>query len=91
MQFMAKGELTIMTDKSKDRPISEVTLSSSNTNERQIIFDVILASVDGQKFIAQKVIISTSSIFFKKLLVNNLNHHPLICMRKIENESHMLH
>jgi len=53
--------------------------------------DVTLASVDGQKFKAHKVILSASSIFFKKLLVNNLNHHPLIFMRKMENESHLLH
>ena len=48
--------------------------------------DVTLASVDGQKLKAHKVILSASSIFFKKLLVNNLHHHPLIFMRKIENE-----
>ena len=52
--------------------------------------DVTLASVDGQKFKAHKVILSASSIFFKKLLVNNLNHHPLIFMTKIENTSHLL-
>ena len=46
--------------------------------------DVTLASVNGQKFKAHKVILSASSIFFRKHLVNNLNHHPLI-----ENESHM--
>ena len=39
---------------------------------------VILASVDGQKFKDHKVILSASRIFFKKLLVNNLNHHPFI-------------
>ena len=38
--------------------------------------DVTLASVDGQKFKANKVIPSASNIFFNKLLVNNLNHHP---------------
>ena len=34
-------------------------------------YDVTLARVDGQKFKAYKVIVSVSSIFFKKLLVNN--------------------
>ena len=53
--------------------------------------EITLASVDCQKFKAHKVIISASSIFFKKQLVNNLNHHPLLFMRKIEDESHMLH
>ena len=52
--------------------------------------DVTLASVDGQKFKAHKVILSASSIFFKKLLLNNLNHHPMIFLRKMENESHLL-
>ena len=39
--------------------------------------DVTLASADGQKFKAHKVMTSASSIFFKKLLVNNLNHYSL--------------
>ena len=67
MQAMGKGYLAIMTDKSKDRPILEVPLSCSNKNERQWICDVTLASVDGEKFKASKVILSASSIFFKKL------------------------
>ena len=53
--------------------------------------DVTLASVDGQKFKAHKGILSASHIFLKKLLVNKLNHHPLIFRRKMENESHVLH
>ena len=48
--------------------------------------DVTLASVDGQKGKAHNVILSASIIFFKKLLVNNINHHPLIFIRKKENE-----
>ena len=47
--------------------------------------NVTLASVSGQKFKAHKVILSVSSIFFKKLLENNLNHCPLIFIRKIRN------
>ena len=47
-------------------------------------WDVTLASVDGQKFKAHKVIISASCIFFKKLLVNKLNHHPFIFMKQNE-------
>ena len=39
-------------------------------------------SVDGQKFKAHKVIIPVSRNFFKKLLVNTQNHHPLIFMKK---------
>ena len=50
-------------------------------------FDVALMSVDDEKFKAHKVIISALSNFFKKLLVKTKNHHPLIFMRKMENES----
>ena len=46
-------------------------------------WDVTLVSVDGQKL---KVILSASTIFFMKLLVKTFNHHPLILMRKMENE-----
>ena len=52
--------------------------------------DVTLASVNGHKFKAHKVILSASSIFFKKLLENNFNHNPFIFMRKIENKSHYI-
>ena len=55
------------------------------------LYEVTLASVDGQKLKAHKVILSASSISFKKLLVNNLNCHTLIFIRKIENESHLIH
>ena len=51
------------------------------------LYDLTLASVDGQKFKAHKVIFLSSSIFFKKLLVKNVNLQPLIFMRKMENES----
>ena len=54
-------------------------------------FDVTLASVDCQKFKGHKVILSASSTSLKKLLVNNGNHYPLIFIRKIENESHLLY
>ena len=55
------------------------------------LYDVTLASVDGQNLKAHKVILSASSISFKKLLVNNLNCHTLIFIRKIENKSHLTH
>ena len=51
------------------------------------LYDVTLASVDGQKLKAHKVIFLSSSIFFTKLLVNNVNHQPLMFMRTMENES----
>ena len=73
-----------LANKSKDKPISEVPLSIP-------FCDVTLASVDDQKFKAHNVILSASSIFFKKLLGNNWNYHLLIFMRKMEKESNMLH
>ena len=66
-----------MTDKSKDKSISEVRLSFSNKKNRDNeLCDVTLASVNGQKLKAHRVILSALDIFFKKLLVNDLNHHP---------------
>ena len=88
---MDKGYLTVMTNQFKDRPISEIHLSFWKKMRDNEFCDVTLASVDGQKFKAHKFILSASSIFFKKLLVNNFNNHPLIFMRKIENENHLLH
>ena len=44
--------------------------------------------MNGQKFKAHTVILSASSVFFKKLLVNNFNHHPLIFTRKMKNKRH---
>ena len=52
--------------------------------------DVTLASVDDQQFKVHNGIFSLSSIFFKKFVVIKKNHHTLIFMRGIENESHLL-
>ena len=71
-----------MLDKYKDRQTSEVSFSCSNKNENNELYGVTLASVDGQKLKAQKVFLSASSISFKKLLVDNLNCHTLILIRK---------
>ena len=46
--------------------------------------DDTLASVNGQKFNAYKVIVSSASIFFKKN-TGEKNHHPSIFMRGINN------
>ena len=43
--------------------------------------DVTLACEDGQQVEAHKVILATSSRFFKKLLERNKHPHPLIYMR----------
>ena len=47
--------------------------------------DVCLASVDGQKFKANKIILSASSICVKKLLLNDKNPNSLIFIRRIDN------
>ena len=80
-----------------DRPIKEQTTFRITFGHAQIkmrdneFCDVTPASVDGQKFITHNFILSASSIFFKKLLVNNKYCHPLILMRGMENESYLLH
>ena len=43
--------------------------------------DVTLACEDGRQIEAHKVIIATSSPFFRKILIRNKNSHPLIYMR----------
>ena len=48
--------------------------------------DVTLASADGQKFKAHKVILSASSHLFKNLLVNEKHSHPLIFMNGVQHE-----
>ena len=47
-----------------------------NKTKKNIEFcDVTLPSLNGQKFKAHNIFLSASSIFFKKLLVNNLNDY----------------
>ena len=48
--------------------------------------DVTLACEDGQQVEAHKVILSTSSPFFEKLLRRNKHTHPLIYMRGLKSE-----
>ena len=48
--------------------------------------DVTLACEDGQQVEAHKVILSTSSPFFEKLLRRNQHTHPLIYMRGLKSE-----
>ena len=47
--------------------------------------DVSLASVDGKKFKAYKIILSVSCNFFKKLLLNDKNLNSLIFIRRLDN------
>ena len=48
-----------------------VTRQAAKGIKNNALCDVSLASVDGQKLKAQKIILSASSIFFKKLLLND--------------------
>ena len=49
--------------------------------------DVTLACEDGQQVEAHKVILATSSPFFKKLLERNKHPHPLIYMRGMKSNN----
>ena len=48
--------------------------------------DVTLVSQDYKKIKAHKVILSAGSAFFKEVLTNNSNHHPLIYLKGVDEE-----
>ena len=48
--------------------------------------DVTLACEDGEQMEAHKIILATSSPFFKNLLARNKHTHPLIFMRGVKSE-----
>ena len=48
--------------------------------------DVTLASEDGQRVEAHKVVLTTTSPFFKNLLKSNRHQHPIIYMRAMKSE-----
>ena len=48
--------------------------------------DVTLACEDGQQVEAHKVILASSSPFFKELLRKNKHPHPLLYMRALKSE-----
>ena len=48
--------------------------------------DVTLVSQDYKKIKAHKVILSAGSVFFKEVLTNNSNHHPLIYLKGVDEE-----
>lgn len=49
--------------------------------------DVTLASEDRKQFQAHKLVLSTSSTFFKEILQNNKHSHPLIYMKGMKAEA----
>ena len=48
--------------------------------------DVTLVSEDGQQVEAHKVVLASSSPFFKELLRKNIHPHPLVYMRALKSE-----
>ena len=46
--------------------------------------DVTLACADGEQVKAHKIILSSCSPFFKKILLNNTHKHPLIYMKGVD-------
>ena len=48
--------------------------------------DVTLACEDGQRVEAHKVVLTTTSPFFKNLLKSNRHQHPIIYMRAMKSE-----
>ena len=67
--------LTIMIEKSRDRPISNYLFHAQIKTRTHDFCDVTLASVDGQKFKAYQFILSVSSILWKKLLLKKILIH----------------
>jgi len=61
------------------------TAFGSLRNEHEFS-DVTLACEDGQQMEAHKVILATSSPFFKTLLRKNKHPHPLVYMRGVKSE-----
>ena len=68
---MDKGYLTIMIDNPKTDQFQKYLCIAQMKMRNNEFCDVTLASVDSQKFKAHNVILSASSIFFKKILLNN--------------------
>merc|ERR1711942_187661 len=58
-----------------------ITTSIKDLSEELEFTDVTLACGDGQQVQAHKVILASSSIFFRNILKNNKHAHPLIYMR----------
>ena len=52
----------------------------------QAFSDVTLVSEDDYQIETNKVVLSASSLFFRKILTKNIHHHPLIYLRGIASE-----
>ena len=70
----------------KTSQTDNVNSAFGNLREDKDFSDVTLACENGQQVEAHKVILATSSPFFKKLLRQNKHSHPLIYMRGMKSD-----
>ena len=63
-----------------------VRTSFGNLRDDTNFTDVTLVCEDGQQFQSHKIILVSSSPFFKNLLTRNMHSHPLIYMRGVKSE-----
>ena len=63
-----------------------VTTSFGSLRDDTNFTDVTLVCEDGQQFQSHKIILVSSSPFFKNLLTRNMHPHPLIYMRGVRSE-----
>ena len=63
-----------------------ITVSFGSLRIDEDFTDVILACEDGKQVEAHKVILATSSPFFKNILKRNKHAHPLLYMRGMKSE-----
>jgi hypothetical protein len=61
--------------------ITAITREKMRNND---FCDVTLVSKDNKRLGAHKVILASSSTFFRNMLVNEKHHHPLVFMRGVE-------
>ena len=63
-----------------------IVTAFADLREDKDFTDVTLACEDGQQVEAHKVILASSSPFFKELLRKTKNPHPLVYMRSLKSE-----
>ena len=63
-----------------------VNLAFGSLREENDFADVTLACEDGQQIVAHKVILASSSPFFRNLLKKNKHPHPLIYLKGVKHE-----
>ena len=73
---MAEDELNLKWDDHKNN----ISRSIKDLREDDDFLDVTLVGDDGQQVSAHKVILSTCSQYFKKVLKQNKHPHPLLCL-----------